>query len=86
MYQLPKLPGEWFGDISIVHEYVERIWAGAWPLHFHLSSGPLYHYLIMPIVFLFHNQGYVTYKIASVSVSLVGLVIMYVYVHDLFKS
>lgn len=72
-YQFDSLPAEWFGDISNVHEYVEQILGGEWPFYFFQSPGPSYHYLITPIVIVFHNQGYETYKIASILVSMLGL-------------
>src|SRR3989338_6962645 len=73
LFRLDYIPGEWYGDISNVHEYVEQILAGKWPFYFFQSPGPLYHYLITPIAIIFANHGYETYKIASVIVSLIGL-------------
>jgi len=41
VYRLAELPGEWFGDISNVHEYVEQIFKGEWPYSFFQSPGPV---------------------------------------------
>jgi hypothetical protein len=76
-YQLDLFPGEWFGDISNVHEYVQQILTGTWPFYFFQSAGPLYHYLIAPIIFALPYQGYLTYKIASVVISLWGILVEY---------
>lgn len=71
LWHVWALPGEWYGDISNVHEYVEQIHRGEWPWYFFQSPGPVYHYAIYPITRLFSNQGYETYKIASSVVSLI---------------
>src|SRR3989338_4007075 len=86
LFQLDQLPGEWFGDISNVHEYVTEILQGKWPFYFFQSPGPLYHYLIAPLVIIFQNNGYLTYKIASVAVSLLGLVTTYILYRSVFSS
>lgn len=77
LYRLDEIPGEWFGDISNVHEYVQQILGGEWPFYFFQSNGPLYHYVIAPLLLLPY-QGYLTYKLASVIVSLFGLISMMV--------
>lgn len=79
IYNLSELPGEWFGDISNVHEYVSQILTGEWPFYFFQSPGPFYHYLISPFVIIFNNQGYETYKFASVAVSILGLLGIYLF-------
>lgn len=82
-YRLDDIPGEWFGDISNVYEYVEQIIKGEWPFYFFQSSGPLYHYVITPIVLVMGNHGYLTYKIASVIVSLVDLYLIYLFAKEI---
>lgn len=72
LYRLDEIPGEWFGDISNVHEYVQQIQQRKWPFYFFQSTGPLYHYVIAPFIALDYN-GYMSYKLASVFVSLAGL-------------
>ncbi len=69
---LDRLPGEMYGDIAIVYEYVAAIRARQWPTYFVLSAGPLYHYLITPIVALV-GFDFLGLKVASVSVSLAVL-------------
>ncbi|MBI4990540.1 hypothetical protein HZB96_00420, partial [Candidatus Gottesmanbacteria bacterium] len=64
-YRIDSLPGEWFGDISNVHEYVTQILEGKWPFYFFQSPGPLDHYLIAPII-LALGQSFLSYKIASI--------------------
>lgn len=73
LYKISEIPGEWYGDISNVHEYVTEILEGKWPFYFFQSPGPFYHYLITPIVLVFRNYGYDSYKFASIFVSLLGL-------------
>jgi 4-amino-4-deoxy-L-arabinose transferase-like glycosyltransferase len=69
LFQLDQLQAEIYGDIAIVYEYIADIRAGNWPTYFSLSSGPLYHYLIMPIIAL-TGPSYFGMKLASVVVSL----------------
>lgn len=83
LYKLDEIPGEWFGDISNVHEYVREILEGKWPFYFLQSPGPLYHYAIIPIVLLFSNRGYTTYKIASIVISLLGVFTTYLFVKEI---
>lgn len=83
LYRLPDIPGEWYGDISIVHEYVLAILSRQWPFLFVTSAGPLYHYLIAPVVFLF-GHAYVVYKVCSVVIGMVGLVGMYLLLYTQF--
>lgn len=82
IYHLDDLPGEWYGDISIVHAHVEAILSGKWPFKFILSAGPLYHYLIAPIIAIF-GFNYLSYKLASVAVSLAGLAVMMVIAYQI---
>ncbi|MCG8349463.1 MAG: hypothetical protein MI924_16985, partial [Chloroflexales bacterium] len=69
LIQLDELQAEMYNDIVILYEYLAEIRDGEWPLHFVLSAGPLYHYLIMPIVAL-TGMNYFGLKLASVIVSL----------------
>jgi 4-amino-4-deoxy-L-arabinose transferase-like glycosyltransferase len=72
IYNLDRLPGEIYGDIAIVYEYVAEILDMRWPTQFFLSAGPLYHYVITPIV-LMGGLTYLTLKLASVVISLLGI-------------
>jgi hypothetical protein len=74
LYALDELPGELYGDIAIIYELVEQIHRGGWPVQFVASNGPLYGYLIAPIVAITGPQGYLGYKLSSGLVSLVGIV------------
>jgi hypothetical protein len=82
LVRLRALPGEMYGDIAIVYESVQSIRLGRWPTYFVLSSGPLYHYLITPIVSPtgLHFEGL---KLASVATSLSVLGIVYAFVREL---
>ncbi len=66
---LDTLQNEIYGDIAIVYRYVERILQGEWPIGFVLSAGPLYHYVIAPIIAL-TGLNYAGLKLASVIVSM----------------
>ncbi len=66
---LRSLQAEIYGDIAIVRKYLDFIRQGEWPCHFELSSGPLYHYLVMPVIAV-AGPGYLGMKLASVTVSL----------------
>lgn len=69
LLSLHSLQAEIYGDIATVREYIDLIRHGRWPIHFSLSAGPLYHYLVMPVIAL-AGPGYFGLKIASVVVSL----------------
>jgi hypothetical protein len=77
LYRLRDLPGELYGDIAIIYELVERIRAGRWPFQFVASNGPLYGYLIAPVIAVTGPQGYLGYKLASVLVGFVSLAATY---------
>ncbi len=76
LWNLDRLPAELYGDIAIVYEYVVDIRAGGWPARFVLSAGPLYHYVIMPVVSL-AGISFLSLKLASVGVSLLVLAATY---------
>ncbi len=69
LIQLGSLQREVYNDIALIYRYLWRIQGGEWPVGFVLSAGPLYHYLIMPIVGL-TGINYFGLKLASVIVSL----------------
>ncbi|MFA5827811.1 MAG: glycosyltransferase family 39 protein [Candidatus Shapirobacteria bacterium] len=81
-YRLDSIPGEWFGDVSIVNSYVSQIITGQWPFTFITSQGPLYYYLIAPIIYIF-GVSYLNYKICSVLTGLMGIVFVYLFVKTL---
>jgi len=76
MWRLDALPGEWFGDISNIHEYVMEIQNGLHPWYFLQSEGPVYPYLIFPFT-LIAGQKYLGYKLASVAVGATGVIAIY---------
>lgn len=82
LFKLEWLQREIYGDIMIVRNYVTNVLAGHWPTRFDLSAGPLYHYLIAPIVALV-GRDYTGLKIASVIVSLGGLAATYALCREL---
>lgn len=81
---LDQLPGELYGDIAIVYEYVHDIREGRWPVWFVLSAGPLYHYVITPIVWI-TGLDYLGLKLASVVVSLGVLLTLYALASELWS-
>lgn len=78
LFQLDTLQNEVYGDIDIVMGYMQEIFAMHWPTNFILSAGPLYHYLITPIILL-TGQNYAGMKLASAIVSLAGLAATYAF-------
>ena len=52
-YRLRELPGEWFGDISILHEEVLDILKNPLDWKYNLSAGPLYHHLVAGFAYIF---------------------------------
>jgi 4-amino-4-deoxy-L-arabinose transferase-like glycosyltransferase len=73
---LDPLPGEIYGDIVIIFDYMVEVLARKWPLQFVLSNGPLYQYAIAPVVLL-TGLNYLGLKLASVVVSLLVLLVTY---------
>ncbi len=72
-YRLDALPGEFYGDIATVYEYIDAVLKGYWPSYFALSVGPLYGYVAAPLVAIFGQQGYLTYKLITIILSLIGI-------------
>lgn len=74
-YRIDTLQGEMYGDIEIVQTYTKSVLRGEWPWYFSLSSGPLYHYMIAPLIY-YIGTGFDQIKIASVltSVGIVALI------------
>ncbi len=85
LWNLDRMPGELYGDIAIVYEYIADIFAGAWPTYFVLSAGPLYHYLITPVVSVL-GLTYLGLKVASVLVSLGVLAALYLLARELLDE
>ncbi len=76
LFKLDSLQSEVYGDIQTVHQYVQGILIGDWPIRFTLSVGPLYHYLITPIIAV-AGLDYFGLKLASVVVSVGVLLATY---------
>jgi hypothetical protein len=85
LYQLDTLQSEIYGDIAVVREYVQRILNGGWPNYFDTSSGPLYHYLIVPLALL-TRSSYFGFKLASVLTSFGVLAFTYLLSRRLVKE
>ena len=68
-YRIDTLQGEMYGDIEIVQTYTKNVLRGDWPWYFSLSSGPLYHYMIAPLIY-YIGTGFDQIKVASILTSL----------------
>ena len=84
-FKLDTLQREIYGDIIIVRNYVQGVLLGHWPTRFDLSAGPLYHYLITPIVAV-AGLDYAGLKLASVFVSLGVLAATYAFCRRLVND
>src|SRR5262249_33814892 len=85
LFLLDSLQNDLYGDIEIVHRYVQNIRDGHWPFEFVLSAGPLYHYLITPIVAV-AGMSYFGLKLASVIVSFGVLMATYALCRNLIDD
>lgn len=85
LVDLDRLPGELYGDIAIIYEYVLAIRKGQWPTHYVLSAGPLYQYMIVPVVWL-TGLTYYGLKLASVLVSLATLLAIFALGRELIDA
>ncbi len=82
-FRLDSVPGEFYGDIAIIYDLTKGILHWQFPYFFVLSNGPLYGYIIAPLIALFGEQGYLPYKIASVVVSLFAILFTYLLAQQL---
>ncbi len=73
LFYLDTLPAEWFGDVSISHNYTVQILAGKFPYQFTTSVGPTYHYLIAPIISIL-GTSYYAYKFSSLLLGMIGII------------
>jgi hypothetical protein len=85
LWELQRLPGEIYGDIVIVYDYVAAVLAGQWPTRFVLSNGPLYQYLVAPLIWA-SGLDYMGLKLASVCVSLLVLAATYALGRELLNE
>jgi len=75
--RLDDAPGEWYGDISTVYEYVVNIRNGTSPNGYHqLGTGALYPAVIRPVLWVL-GDSYLSIKTAGAVCSLVGLFILF---------
>lgn len=79
---LKSLPGEWYGDISIVHERVQTFLQGSFSWEYSLSAGPLPLLATSLFAWVF-GSTYLTYKIASVSMGAANLIFVYLLAKEL---
>ncbi|MEI7653592.1 MAG: glycosyltransferase family 39 protein [bacterium] len=82
LVMLDELPGQWFGDISIVNDYVQSIINGQNLYKFATSAGPLYFYLIAPIIAK-GGSSYLLYKFLSVMVGCFNIVATYLFARSI---
>lgn len=82
-YRFDSLQSEMYGDIEIVQTYTKSVLRGEWPWYFSLSSGPLYHYMIAPLLNTI-GTGYDQIKIASIFTSLAIVALIAGSVRQLF--
>jgi len=76
LYRLGSLQNELYGDVVEVRELVDGIFAGQWPYQFVCGMGPLFGYLLVPVVELV-GPSYFALKLGSVLVSLGVLLFTY---------
>ena len=83
---LDDAPGEWYGDISTVYEYVVNLRNGTGPNGFYsLGTGVLYPQVIRPVLWLL-GDSYLSIKIAGALCSLIGLLTLYLLARGLIDS
>jgi hypothetical protein len=81
---LDTVPGEWYGDISTVYEYVLALRAGQHPPgYFLLGVGPLYPMVVRPVLWAL-GDSYLSIKTAAALISLLGLALLFALARELF--
>src|SRR3990167_8460799 len=73
LWKLDKIPGEWFGDISSVDDHTQEVLTGKWPFYYWGSTGPIYYYVISPLILVLGNN-YIGYKLTSTAVGIFGVI------------
>jgi len=76
LFKLNTIQTDLYGDIQIVYQYVDGVLSGSWPFQFVLGVGPIYHYVILPIIML-TGLNYYGLKLSAVIVSLGALLATY---------
>ena len=83
---LDDAPGEWYGDISTVYEYVVNLRNGTGPDgYYSLGTGVLYPQAIRPVLWL-AGDSYLSIKTAGALYSLVGLLLLFMLARSLVNS
>lgn len=85
LYKLNSIQTDLYGDIQIVYQYVEGVRSGSWPFQYVLGVGPIYHYLIQPII-LFTGLNYFGLKLSAVITSLGALLATYAFARRLVND
>lgn len=76
LFKLNTIQTDLYGDIQIVYQYVDGVRSGSWPFQYVLGVGPIYHYVILPVI-MFTGLNYYGLKLSAVIVSLVALLTTY---------
>lgn len=76
LFKLNTIQTDLYGDIQIVYQYVEGVRSGGWPFQYVLGVGPIYHYVILPIIVL-AGLSYYSLKLSAVIVSLGAVLATY---------
>ncbi len=76
LFKLNTIQTDLYGDIQIVYQYVEGVRRGSWPFQYVLGVGPIYHYMIQPIILL-AGLSYYSLKLSAVIVSLGAVLATY---------
>ncbi len=73
---LDSMQTDLYGDIHIVHQFVASVLAGNWPFYYVLGVGPLYQYIIAPLIWVV-GLSYYALKLGAVATSLGILIATY---------
>jgi 4-amino-4-deoxy-L-arabinose transferase-like glycosyltransferase len=76
LFRIDSVQTDLYGDIALVLEYVRWILEWRWPFSLQVTTGPLHHYLAVPVI-LVSGLHYTGLKVASVVVSLGALLAVY---------
>lgn len=72
LFKLGSIQTDLYGDIEIVYHFVERVRSGQWPFDYVLGVGPIYHYIIIPLIAV-TGLSYYGLKLSAVITSLAAL-------------
>lgn len=85
LFRLDNLPGEMWGDVAELYEFITYILAGKWPWYYVLGNGPLFSYLAVPIALLF-GLSFFSLKLTGVLIGTSIILVSFLIAKEIFNT